>query len=75
MCKNRDFNLSILNSCEERNDQWALEVKGRIAFVNDLHSEDAVYHQACSANFRTGKGILKPSDENHESKIQHPNKW
>ena len=57
MCKNREFDQSILNACEQRNDQWALEVKGRIAFVNDLHSEDAVYHQVCSANFRTGKGV------------------
>ena len=53
--KNRDFDISILKICEERSDAWALSVKGRIAYVNDLHSEDAVYHQICSVNFRTGK--------------------
>ena len=83
MCKNRKFDQSILKACKQRNDQWALEVKGCIAFVNDLHSEDAVYHQVCSANFRTRKGVPqlyngstqfepsskrgRPSDVNRES--------
>ena len=36
--------------------------------MNDLHLEDAVYHQACSANFRTGKGILELYDDDPKSK-------
>ena len=68
MCKNREFDSSILKVCEQRNDLWAMEVKGRIAFVNDLHSEDAVYHQACSANFRIGKGIPQLYDDGPKSK-------
>ena len=68
MSKNREFDLSILKVCEERNDPWAMEVKGRIAFSNDLHSEDAMYHQVCSANFRTGKGIPQLYDDGPKSK-------
>ena len=69
MCKNREFDISILKVCEQRNDPWAVSVKGRIAYVNDLHSEDAVYHQACSTNFRTGKDIpkhMKARDSRHQ---------
>ena len=68
MCKNREFDSSILKVCEQRNDLWAMDVKGCIAFVNDLHSEDAVYHQARSANFRTGKGIPQLYDDGPKSK-------
>ena len=68
MSKNREFDLSILKVCEECNDLWAMEVKGRIAFSNDLHSEDDMYHQVCSANFRTGKGILQLYDDGPKSK-------
>ncbi|CAG2215125.1 unnamed protein product [Mytilus edulis] len=31
------------------------EVRGRLAFVQDLHAADALYHQTCSVNFRTLK--------------------
>ena len=27
--------------------------------VSDLHAADAVYHQCCSGNFRTGRSIPK----------------
>ncbi|CAC5414987.1 unnamed protein product [Mytilus coruscus] len=40
-----------------RNDDWAAEVRERLESVSDLHAEDAVYHQACSVNFRTCKNI------------------
>ncbi len=30
-------------------------MKARILHVHDLHAADAVYHQTCSVNFRTGK--------------------
>ena len=59
MCKSREFNISILKVEEQCNDPWAVSVKGRIAYVNDMHSEDAVYNQACSTNFCTGKDIPK----------------
>ena len=37
--------------------EWARDVRGRIEFVNDLHAADALYHQTCSVNFRTGKTV------------------
>ncbi|VDI73947.1 Hypothetical predicted protein [Mytilus galloprovincialis] len=40
---------------KQREDEWALEVRGRLAFVQDLHAADALYHQTCSVNFRTLK--------------------
>ena len=43
-------------------------MKGHTAFVNDLHSEDTVYYQACNANFRTGKGIPQLFDDSTQSK-------
>ena len=48
MSKFREFDKSVLQICEKRADDLAQVVKGRLAFVNDLHSEDAVYHDKCS---------------------------
>jgi len=39
---------------------------GRISYANDLHAEDAVYHNQCSINFRTGRNIPKKF-EPHDS--------
>ena len=33
------------------------DVQARILHVHDLHAADAVYHKACSVNFRTMKQI------------------
>ncbi|KAK3092092.1 hypothetical protein FSP39_025112 [Pinctada imbricata] len=52
-----EFQEKVLESCTNRNDEWGHTVKGRISYVNDLHAADAVYHQTCSVNFRTGKNI------------------
>lgn len=52
-----DFQDSIAEVCQERNDTWAETVLGRLEFANDLHAADAVYHQQCSVNFRTGKQV------------------
>ena len=52
-----ELQKAVLDICTQRNDEWAQIVKGRIGYVNDLHSSDAVYHQACSVNFRTHKQI------------------
>ena len=30
---------------------------GRLAYAQDPHVADAVYHQACGVNFRTGKRV------------------
>ncbi|GFO33580.1 hypothetical protein PoB_006008500 [Plakobranchus ocellatus] len=50
-------NLKLL--CLQRcpGDKWAETVKGRIEYAQDLHAADAVYHQQCKINFRTGRNI------------------
>ena len=52
-----DFEQSIKQYCEERRDDWALEVLGRISSVSDLRAADAIYHKQCSSNFRTKNDI------------------
>ena len=56
---------TVLEICSEREDLWAEVVQARILHVHDSVAADAVYHQACSVNFRTKKQIPKlfASDE------------
>ena len=54
----KSFPEAVLAHCEERSDDWAFTVKGRIIyFGNDLRAPDCVYHKQCSINFRTGRDI------------------
>ena len=53
----QDFQDSIAQICKERNDEWSEMVLGRQEYAQDLHAADAVYHQACSVNFHTGKQV------------------
>ena len=56
--RTHSFEYPISEMCKSRNDQWAMTVLGRInSKTSDLHAEDAVYHQICSVNLRTGKEI------------------
>ena len=48
---------TVLQTCFERKDAWAEVVRARILHVHDLPAADAIYHQACSVNFRTKKQI------------------
>ncbi|XP_021363437.1 uncharacterized protein LOC110456800 [Mizuhopecten yessoensis] len=51
-----EFKNNLEAKCMTRNDEWAEEVLGRLQIAPaDLHAADAVYHQSCSVNFRTGK--------------------
>ena len=52
-----DFKATVETVCKMRNDTWAQQVQGRIEYAQDLYASDAVYHQVCSINFRTGKQI------------------
>ena len=54
-----EFLETILKTCRERNDDWSQTALGRFEYLRDLHAADAVYHQTCSINFRTGKNIPK----------------
>jgi len=51
------FQNIVLHSCAQRKDEWSTLVSGRIAYAHDLIAADAVYHQSCNVNFRTGKQV------------------
>jgi hypothetical protein len=34
-----EFQKTVEQICNERNDEWALEIKGRIEFARDLHAQ------------------------------------
>ena len=55
--RTQGFQDSIAQIYKERNDEWSEIVLGRLEYTQDLHAADAVYHQACSVNFRTGKQV------------------
>lgn len=46
-----EIHQNTLKVAEERNDQWGLEVRGRLLTCNDLVAEEAVYHRRCSRLF------------------------
>ena len=46
---------TLLDNSTRRRDEWADEVRARMLVAHDLPAADAVYHQTCSTNFRTGK--------------------
>ena len=59
----------ILTVCDSRGDEWADVIRGRLEYVaGDLHAADAVYHQTCNVNFRTGKQIPKAFSQGSSSK-------
>ncbi|PIK55917.1 hypothetical protein BSL78_07187 [Apostichopus japonicus] len=57
-------------ACDDRgqDDEWGKQVKARFSLVSDLHAADAIYHQACSVNFRTHKQLPKSFQGNSKSK-------
>jgi len=42
---------TILMICDERQDEWAFQVKGRISTCGNLHAAAAVYHGQCHRDF------------------------
>ena len=66
--RTKDFQDKIQEACRVRNDEWAETVRGRLEFAQDLHAADAVYHQACSVNFRRGKQFPKKHGNDTDSK-------
>lgn len=65
--KNRDFDICVLKTCEQRKDKLAVSVNGQVTFASDLHDSDAVYHVTCDSSFRTGKSVPKKHTENLSS--------
>lgn len=66
-----DFQRTLESLCIERNDKWSEQVRDRLEYARDLHAVDAVYHQSCIVNFRTGKQSPKVFQLVQEA-IKHP---
>lgn len=74
--RTNNLQTTILKVCQERNDDWAVAVRGRIETINDIHAADAIYHQTCSVNFRTGKAVPKaffPDSKKDENRVDPKN--
>lgn len=70
--RTKDFQTKLLECCHNRSDHWSDIVTGRLAYVNDLHAADAVYHKSCNSNFRTGRQIPKYfQNENSDGSKRH----
>jgi hypothetical protein len=70
------FKRHSFNRFWNRNDEWAVEVRGRIEFARDLHAADAICHSTCSGNFRSGKKVpevFSTCKENASSSQGRPN--
>ena len=51
-CKNKENGRAIADAIlRQQNDEWSLEVKGQLEFVNDLRAEDAIYHRDYNSCF------------------------
>lgn len=51
------FQQNISAHCSQRHDEWGTAVQSRIVSIHDLPAAEAIYHHACSANFRKGNNI------------------
>ena len=69
--RTHNVDREILAICDSRGDECAHTVRGRMEYVaHDLHAADAVYHQTCNVNFRTGKQIPKAFSQQCSSSKQ-----
>ena len=61
---------TLLDNCTRRRDEWADEVRARLLVTHDLPAAEAVYHQTCSTNFRTGKRVPLMFRQNEDGASQ-----
>ena len=72
-CKNKEVDRAIADAILRRqNDEWSLEVKGRLEFVNDFRVDDAIYHGDCISCFRSGKRKPGVDTANLSHKCERP---
>ena len=65
-----DFQGKILRACDEFKGEWADTVRGRVLYVEDLPAAEAQYHKLCSTNFRTGRQIPVPMQDERYPKYK-----
>lgn len=59
----------VHKACNSRNDLWSANVQSRLLSVNDLPENDAIYHQACSLNFRKGEQTAKKYRDDSQDEL------
>ena len=48
----------VKNAIKMRNnDKWAIDVNGRLQFIQCLHAQNCQYDKLCDTNFRTGRPL------------------
>ncbi len=67
-----DFQNKIRDICRIRNDVWGNQVLARLEYAQDLPAADAMYHQTCNVNFRTGKQIPICKQAETEQPVKSP---
>ena len=63
----------VLAKCRDRNDQWALQVSGRLETCIDLAAADAIYHRHCFRSFYAGRSadaVGKTGKSTDEEKLR-----
>lgn len=51
---------SMLQACENRQDEWGFQVLGRLQTCGDLHAAEARYHKKCHMYFTSHKSYPSP---------------
>ena len=65
------FTQSILYMCDKRNDDWSLDVRGRIEYYSrDLIAAEIKYHHQCDTNFRNGFDLPLKYENEPEAKCK-----
>lgn len=55
-CKSKEVSIAIADAIlRQQNDEWSLEMKGRLDFVKNLLGEDTIYHETDTAVFNPAK--------------------
>ena len=64
-CKSKEVNIATADAIlRQQNDEWFLEMKGRLDFVKNLLGEDTIYHETDTAVFNPAKKTKKEKNWN-----------
>lgn len=55
-CKSKEVSIANADAIlRQQNDEWSLEMKGRLEFVKNRLGEDTIYHETDTAVFNPAK--------------------
>ena len=72
--KHREVEKSMYKAIQQRgpDNVWANEVQGHLESINDLRSEQVIYHKSCDAKFRMGRPKAPKTDSSNRKKHGRP---